>query len=92
MVGVSHFNAWAMLIVLAAKVAQRISVDQTTFYTLLMLLGVGLFQSFSRGWSRDEGGSNNLDMSMRGVEIFAVVIRGGVKINSFDSKFDHPPY
>ena len=39
---VTHFNAWAMQIVLAAKTAQRLLGGHTPLYTLLILLGVGL--------------------------------------------------
>ena len=39
---VTHFNAWAMQIVLAAKTAQQLLGGHTPLYTLLILLGVGL--------------------------------------------------
>ena len=40
----------------------------------------------------DEGGSNNLDISLRGGGLlFVVVNRKGVKKNRSVSKFDHPP-
>ena len=39
---VTHFNAWAMQIVLATKTAQRLLGGHTPLYTLLILLGVGL--------------------------------------------------